>query len=690
MRQQLQKYELGEIAYIENVLAGEERSRVHTRREKTEQQILVDIEESSESERDLQTTERFQLGQELETIQKEARSSEAGINVTASYGAVSVSAHAQTQSSSSAEQALKNARNYMKKSVSRAVERIQKRTRTEKLTRFTSETLERNTHSFSAVGTDSRVGIYRYVEKHYFCQTLNYGARMMIEFWVPEPAVYYLHAQVTNKKTVGQLIAPEEPNITPADITDASYQALAARYNADVTEPPAAFEYGGGLHINKGSQDRSSEKYTIPDGYEINYATANYVMVTPRGQTPKPSLTWFVGHHMWDTDNLWSTQFVVPHLRGEVTVRVLPYQTVTDWLIGMSFTLARTAELYEKWQLATFNAIMLAYRLQKDEYDRKLSALDQSSRPLSIRSDAEYRSIENRELQRGALELLTNQHFDAFKSIDIVNKVPTINNASAQIEGDIVRFFEHSFEWENMVYVFYPYFWGRKETWPDKIAKYDADPVHARFLEAGYARIVAPVRKGYEKHVSAYLATGVRWPDGEVPVIGSPEYVSIIDEIKRNDGALSENPNDDGIAEGAPWRVVLPTPLVCLESNSVHLPNWEIKPPGKPTPYIPSEDLCDGVPYNVAQWPNLDTVRLELKALGFGVVETGTAEDFFRGSAGQRMVKAFQRRVNDLGISAGLGGSLKVDGVVGPCTLRALSVCAEKRLRGEWPGPSIA
>jgi hypothetical protein len=120
VNQQLQKYQLGEIAYIENVLSGEERERVHNRLERTEQQIITETEESASTERDLQTTERFELSQELDAMQKESRTNEAGVTVSASYGAVSISANAKTQSTSSAETAIKNARAAIRKRTFRA------------------------------------------------------------------------------------------------------------------------------------------------------------------------------------------------------------------------------------------------------------------------------------------------------------------------------------------------------------------------------------------------------------------------------------------------------------------------------------------------------------------------------------------------------------------------------------------
>jgi hypothetical protein len=369
-------------------------------------------------------------------------------------------------------------------------------------------------------------------------------------------------------------------------------------------------------------------------------------------------------------------------------LRAQPFKT-SDWTIGISVFLERSPEAYERWQLSTYNAIMLAYRLAKADYDKKVSATQAAQRTTTLLTDHEYRTVEFQELRRAALELLTDQHFDTFGSIVLVNQIPTIDNPSAFAEGPIVRFLEHAFEWNNITYVFYPYFWARKSQWSQHLALKDVDPVFSRFVSAGYARVVVPVRKGYERHISIYLKTGLIWPDGPAPIIGDAKYLPILMEMKENDALLEDNPDQDGIAEGEPWQVVLPTPLVCLDVEDVKLPSWEVKPPGKPIPYVPSEELCAGVHYNAAQWPNADAITAELTLLGYGLNIGGNADDYLISRQGRRIVRAFQRRANQIGASDLIGRPLRTDGIVGPCTLRVLSVTYDMRLRGEWPGPGV-
>ena len=68
---------------------------------------------------------------------------------------------------------------------------------------------------------------------------------------------------------------------------------------------------------------------------------------------------------------------------------------------------------------------------------------------------------------------------------------PEFDVAEATAEGQVVRFFEQAFEWNNLTYLFYPYFWGRKSRWLDVFPLDDPDPQFRDFLRAGSARVPA-------------------------------------------------------------------------------------------------------------------------------------------------------------------------------------------------------
>jgi hypothetical protein len=119
-----------------------------------------------------------------------------------------------------------------------------------------------------------------------------------------------------------------------------------------------------------------------------------------------------------------------------------------------------------------------------------------------------------------------------------------------------------------MVYVFYPYFWGRKSEWVDKLNYQDVDPLFQQFLKAGYCRAVVPVRPSFEGAVDHFMHFGEPWFGGPLPPVTSPLYIAIADELAQQLG----RPGNE-VPEGDPWEVHVPTTLVKLRADGT-LPSW--------------------------------------------------------------------------------------------------------------------
>ncbi|HVT62313.1 MAG TPA: hypothetical protein VHD33_02350, partial [Legionellaceae bacterium] len=141
------------------------------------------------------------------------------------------------------------------------------------------------------------------------------------------------------------------------------------------------------------------------------------------------------------------------------------------------------------------------------------------------------------------------------------------------LEGKIIQFFQQTLEWTNMTYLFYPYFWGRKEKWQELFSNYDIDPDFTNFLRAGSARVVVPVHPAYNNVFMHYLATQEIWPDA--PTLTSPLYLSIADELKADQGAeIDDATLQANATTGAlprlveSWTYKLPTTLVHLQKDT--------------------------------------------------------------------------------------------------------------------------
>ena len=231
---------------------------------------------------------------------------------------------------------------------------------------------------------------------------------------------------------------------------------------------------------------------------------------------------------------------------------------------------------------------MNAYENALADYNEQIAAAEiQSGIAIQGRNPKFNRTIEKEELRKGALRMLTNnfaktkvsgnwRYSESFNAMrDNQNySYPEFDIDEAQVEGKIIQFFEQAFEWNNITYRFYPYFWGRKNDWDETYGKEDTDTNFTDFLRAGAARVVVPVHPAYTEAILHYMHTNEIWNGGEPPTLDDPLFISIVDEIKSDTNAdLGANLPSCSIDSGYPcladeWDVKVPTNLVYLQKDS--------------------------------------------------------------------------------------------------------------------------
>ena len=672
VKQTLLRYDAGEVAHIENVLVGQTKERLHSVKQSTEETIFVSTERSASVEKDLQSTDRFELAEETQNTIKQERANETGVTITASYGPVSVSANTRFNDSSSQEQSSKVSRQFARETVNRSVEKVEQKVREERTRKTTLQIEETNRYTQEAK-SKSVVGIYRWVDKVYRARVHVYGKRMMLEFMVPEPAGVFLRSRTFRPDDPGAVTPPEPLTFGPNGIDRSNYAGYAARYGADVEAPPPPFRE---MHMTlRSNTDTQPSKIEIADGWVAIRASGTAVWMTQ----PNGSLFLQIGHAQWDGNAAgpWYSQSLA-EVSGEVPVAVTTNR-VSSYNVMASVIAVPTPRLEEKWRLDTYKAIRTAYELRLSEYRDYLASQRQAELNLEITQDSESRAIERRELQRSCIELLTQQHFDALGAINSNPNSgwPEIDFGKVGEQGERAGYFQQSFEWEQMTYIFYPYFWGRQSEWKAKLASSGGDALFGRFLAAGFARVVVPVKPAHESDVAYFLETGVLWQGTEPPTIGDPRYVDILEEIKE-----SLDAPDEGKPDGDAWQFKIPTSLVVLD-ESEKLPAWPMQPGGQGT-FTPSIKTCDSVPYNLAQWPDSKAILVAIRALGYSIPDSGDATATLRKA--RRTIRALQIRFNQLGAAEVVGRPLDIDGDPGPCTLRALSYFTALLDDGNWPG----
>ena len=581
VRQFLKRYEARELAHVENILKGEYKERIHSRSRTTEETITVETEVKREEERDQQTTERFELKTESSNILKEDMSFKAGLAISGKYGpTVEFKATTDFALNTSKEEATKVATSYSKDVTNRATSKIFERRREERILKTIEVFEEKNTHGVdNKTGTGHVVGQYQWLDKIYEAQVFNYGRRLLFDIMLPEPAAFLLYALGGQPKAGSDLVKPPPFTLKPTDISEWNYAYYVKQYEVvGVTPPPQPYITISKALEGTGSEDQGATKAAeipLPDGYQAISASVLAWYNRWTGGTVDVALDKQM--HRFSDNDAWSLT-----LSNEVGSLPFGLKTwkVSAFVVTVEIYAQRTQRALDDWKLKTHSAILQAYQKLLRDYEDRLASLEvQAAQQIQGRNPLENERLVRSELKKGAISVFTAQHYDLFGAIDTSPEgYPQPDLSEAAAEGKYIRFFEQAFEWEQMMFFLYPYFWGRKPNWTQRALLQDVDPIFAEFIKAGAARVVVSVRPGFEHAISHFFDSGETWDGGDLPPITSPLYVSIVEEIKERDKAPGTE-----VAQGDPWDVRLPTTLIKLRDQAT-LPSWKKNPQGEWVP----------------------------------------------------------------------------------------------------------
>lgn len=610
VKQQIKRYEAGEIAHIENVLAGEAKVRTHRQLNRTEEVLSTFKEQEREKETELQTTERFELNRETSLTQKTDQKIGFGLSLSGKYGpTVEFDSRVDVSDQTTEENALKNAVKYAKDVVERSKERIVERVREERRITVLREVEEVNEHRLTNETVEHSAGIYQFVDKVYESQVFNYGLRQMFDFMIPEPASYLWHLEKMPQPDPELPIPPIRLEVEAPDahhIDEGNYLRLGARYGAKGLKAPPPIFLVKSASVTQGTGNESEEdqprsrnqiEMDIPRGYRPVWA-----LITVMGTTDEdPYFSFSVGgeHDLWQPqeseridvqqDNL---RFYRPNANrviffpsdgglfaddAKLPIHVFAHETA-NYSVHLKVTFQRKTEALLEWSTSTYDTIAEAYSNVLLRYQQEVETLKQrkeAEKGLAFEfgnpPSANERMIKT-ELKKHCLAYIRNEHAGLLSTDHTTGGTlypPMFSIEDAKLDGALIRFFEHAFEWDQIQYVFYPYFWARPGGWADRFHARNMDPELEEFLKAGYARVVVPVRAGFHHAVSYFMQEGKVWNGQGEPPIDHPLYKPIVDEIKERTGAdLGEVPVGD------PWETRLPTTAVLVREGHT-LPEWE-------------------------------------------------------------------------------------------------------------------
>jgi hypothetical protein len=274
-------------------------------------------------------------------------------------------------------------------------------------------------------------------------------------------------------------------------------------------------------------------------------------------------------------------------LYGASVVDVLPITVQADFEGLLTFNVIYTAtlrpEAFEEWQISTWAAIVKGYQRKKQEYNQSVRIAEQAAQKETeatthILRDSQYRRIEQTELKRACIDILTEGtaigksvlYYDADQTpvYPVVHNIFGSDMRSPLTNGVIAAFFEESFEWSQMTYSFFPYYWTGRYRWHALRAMSSPDPTFESFLTSGQASVTLSVKPGCERAVLMFLRMGRVWTGGYLGLFDNIDMLTVYDDVEE--GVQFDPP----LPIGEPWTVRVPTSLIKLQEDSI-MPSFE-------------------------------------------------------------------------------------------------------------------
>lgn len=574
VRQHINRYERAEIEAIENVMLGESRRKTVRDQTTTQTTSTTESDTTTQVTKESDQTERFSLQNEVDKALQEQLAVKAGASVSYHGGTVDASVNASVDYSQSKSESQKIASDYAREVVSKAATQVTTQVKQQLVQQFTQvlETLE--DHNFdNAQGKGHVSAVYQWLNKVYTAQIFNYGSRLIYDVIVPEPALQWIAAFANPSNPA--LIPPEPPpdfTVDPKAISASNFEGLAKTYRASgVPGPPPAHQIAAATAVMTKDQATTDAMVAIkiPDGY---VARGAWVSCQYDYTDTQNGLEVLFGE-----TNISFAQNAPPQVAnltldgtGDLACTIHAYH-LSNYSVSIRVECDLLPEGLLAWQLQVFDKLFAGWASWRADYEDALSkqqqAVEAAGDPKLGGNPDDNRAIERTELKRSVLQLLLG-NFN-LSCVDTPNTFPHPKLPDAITQGEYVRFFEQAFEWEQVSYVFYPYFWGDNSRWVSKLQLATDDPLFEAFLRSGSARVVISVRPGpFAAALDYFFSVGQLWMGGGPPPVNSPLYIPSSEEIREQTGA----PGNE-VPYGDSWEVVLPTSLIRLRTDD-KLPTW--------------------------------------------------------------------------------------------------------------------
>lgn len=560
-------YVRGELVYSLPMLPGEVTRLTHREWSRTETEFTKLISTSIEKAAEEALAEKSELTQSTKTQDQHNSAFNTSVTASGGFGPVHITSsfgyNASTAQQSSRESATKRAQDITKKASSRSKEE-------HKVTFKVATQYEVEDQSYREVRNETTEAVrwdFHRLMKKWQIDLYRYDVRLTYDLAIPEPGSYLLRKYIQLRNLKKRLHQANPFNLTPKHVTRTNWMDLAQRYKAGLEAPPDEYvttSAHGQVIYSTQLVGLDFVELTLPDGYEF------------WSWEGKGSSAWKGKERagVVDAENGYNGARLNS---GAKRGTKFSWRYIYDWSEkaeadqGTALTVAvyakgkLTNRAFNDWQMTQYarivDAVNSSFEIERQEIARKIDELEAE---LGREDALSLRKLEKEEIMKGVLRWVMGPDFrfypDSLPQLTLSESgdlsyydksqqhVLTKGYEAVLKHGEILKFLHQAIEWENVIYVLYPYFWTDDARWDFKQGLYHGDYLHRAFLRAGAARVVLTIRRGFEKALLSFIVTGKL----DETLEASHAYMSVADELKKmaetqypyTQSANKENPDN--------------------------------------------------------------------------------------------------------------------------------------------------
>ena len=571
VRRRLSGYALGEVSHIENVMKGE-------LLEATCRQLSRVSKKTSERSSSSQSGETLLAGVHSDFLCEAYRSLAASFLITTdtSYGPPT------DAMATEKIQVLPNTdKSPQYKSVEKAAQRAQEITskmatvlaRQAEWERATVSLLEHEetvVHRIDGTQNERNVrGIYRWVDKIYKAHVVNYGHRLILEFYIAAPATNFaIEEQNLHGVSLFKPKAPTEfglniyTDISIAPDTPSYYATLFAYYGvSEMVLPPQSQKV---LSIGfQAGKTPECQDIAIPEGYEATAATISANWNTTSDLSQIFGLVGTLAYSFQTTetpDETAPVKSISLIMQGEsgalpfsvalvrktaVQPGILNYAETLTCMVNLDIVIEPSQSLVQHWQFQAYNAIQLAFAHKQQVYFENSGAIESTS-PSRQQFACQYAVKQN--LQQQMRQALWER---ASRTVGAPGLAP-INRRR------YLQFFEQAFEWNEMAYALS----GANgfETNPADLSNQNG--LLSAYLQSTSARVLLPVRPEYMFIVPYFLDSGMIWYSENTLTPVNTMSIDMVNELKC---CIAKNEHPHSCSKS--WEIRVPTAMKAIQDG---------------------------------------------------------------------------------------------------------------------------